>query len=106
MTRRAKLINVLVQSGKLPEALNEYESVGQGLENTGQFRQAADKYAEGLALAGRAGVVGETPNKLKRHLAVAYMKMREDDKALAVFQEIRREHPDDDNTRYYLVELY
>ena len=71
VTRRAKLISVLVQSGQLPEALNEYESVGQGLENAGQLRQAADKYAEGLAMANRAGVAGDTPNKLKHHLGIA-----------------------------------
>lgn len=106
VTRRTKLINVLVQSGQLPEALSEYKEVGKGLEANGQLRQAADKYAEGLAMAGRAGVVGETSNTLRRHLAVAYLKLREYDKALAVFQEIRRDDPNDDNTRYYLVELY
>lgn len=106
VTRRAKLISVLVESGQLPEALNEFEAVGKGLEANGQLRQAADKYAEGLALAARAGVVGETPNTLRRQLALAYLKLREHDKALAIFQEIHREAPNDENTRYYLVELY
>lgn len=106
VTRRAKLISVLMQSGKLPEALSEYESVGQGLEATGQLRQAADKYAEGLAMAGRAGVVGETPGKLRRLLALAHMKLRDDDKALSVFREIHAADPNDDTVRYYLIELY
>lgn len=106
VTRRAKLISVLVQDGQLPEALSEYESVGQGLEANGQLRQAADKYAEGLTIAARAGVVGDTPNKLRRHLGVAYMKMREYDKALNVFQEIQYAEPNDESTQYYLVELY
>ncbi len=106
VTRRAKLINVLVQSGQLPEALNEFEAVGEGLEANGQLRQAADKYSEGLALASRAGVVGKTPAALRRHLGVAYLKLREHDKALAIFEEMRREDPNDNNTRYYLVELY
>lgn len=106
VTRRAKLISVLVQSGHLPEALSEFESVGQELENAGQLRQAADKYAEGLAMAARAGVVGDTPDKLRRHLGIAYIKLREFDKALAIFQEIHRNNPNDDSAHYYLVDLY
>lgn len=105
VTRRAKLISVLMQSGKLPDALKEFESVGQGLEASGQLRQAADKYAEGLAMAGRAGVVGETPNKLRRLLALAYMKLRDDDKAFRVFREIHAAAPNDDDVRYYMIEL-
>lgn len=106
VTRRAKLISVLVQSGQLPAALDEFESVGKGLEANGQLRQAADKYAEGLALAERAGVVGGATNKLRRQLAYAQMKLREYDKALAAFQEIARADPNDDVVRAHLVELY
>ncbi len=106
VTRRSKLISVLVQAGQLPQALEEFESVGQGLEANGQLRQAADRYAEGLAIAGRAGVVGETADKLRHHLAVANLKLREYDKALSAFQEILRANPNDENARYYLVELY
>lgn len=106
VTRRAKLISVLVQSGQLPEALNEYESVGQGLETSGQLQKAADKYAEGLKLAQRAGVVGPSVAQLRRQLGAAYIKLHEDDKALAVFQQVRAADPEDDHARYYLIELY
>ncbi len=105
VTRRAKLINVLVQSGHLPDALGEFEGVGKGLEANGQIQKAVDKYNEGLMLASRAGVVGETVMNLRRNLGVAYMKLREYPKALTVFQELRASS-DDDHTRYYLVELY
>lgn len=106
VTRRAKLISVLMQSGQLSEALSEFESVGQGLENGGQLRQAADKYAEGLAMAARAGVVGDTPNKLRHHLALAYMKLHDFDKALVLFQEIEHADPNDESARTFMVELY
>jgi tetratricopeptide (TPR) repeat protein len=76
------------------------------LEANGQLRQAADKYAEGMTLAARAGVAGETPAKLRRHLAIAHMKLREYDKALTGFQEILRNDPNDDSVRYFLVESY
>lgn len=106
VTRRAKLINVLVQSGQLPEALAEYDNVGKGLEAAGQSQKAADKYTEALALAARAGVVGETITNLRRNLGVSYMRLREFPKALAVFQEIHDAQPNDDHVRYYLIELY
>jgi tetratricopeptide (TPR) repeat protein len=106
VTRRAKLINVLVQSGKLTEALDEYESVGKGLAENGQYEKAADKFGEGLAIAERAGVVGDTVTRLRRQLGMTYLKLREYDKALPLFQEIRAVDPEDDQVRYYLVTLY
>lgn len=106
VTRRSKLINVLVQSGLLTDALGEFESVGLALEAGGQYQKAADKYVEGLAMAQRAGVVGDSVDKLREHLALAYLKLNEHEKALSLFEAIRQAHPDDPHARYYLVELY
>ncbi|MBI4672988.1 MAG: tetratricopeptide repeat protein [Chloroflexi bacterium] len=106
VARRAKLINVLVQSGQLTEAIAEYEIVGQALASSGQLQKAADKYAEGLAMAERAGVVGEAADKLRLQLALTNYKLREYDKALALFQAIQRAQPEENQARYYLVELY
>lgn len=106
VTRRAKLISVLVQNGKLTEALDEYVTVGQALETAGALQKAADKYAEGLGLAERAGVVGETVDTLRRQLGTTYLKLREYDKALSVYQQIQQSDPDDDHARYFLIELY
>lgn len=106
VTRRAKLINILVQSGQLPEALIEYDGVGIGLDAAGQYQKAADKYNEALALAARAGVVGETVINLQRKLGIEYMKLREFPRALAIFQQVQSAAPNDDHVRYYLVELY
>ncbi len=106
VTRRAKLISVLVQAGQLTDALAEYLSVGQALEAAGQYQKAADKYTEGLSLAQRAGVVGETVSSLQRQLGSAFLKLREDNKALAIYQELLRADPNDEQARYVLTELY
>ncbi len=106
VTRRAKLINVLVQNGQLTDALSEYESVGLALEADGQYQKAADKYIEGLAIAQRVGMSREAVVPLKRRLALSYLKLREYDKARGLFQEIRQADPNDDEARYYLVDLY
>lgn len=106
VTRRSKLINVLVQNGQLTDALSEYESVGTGLEAIGLYQAAADKYTEGLGLALRAGMVSEAVLPLKRHLALCYIKMRDYDRAFGLFREIREAYPSDDEARYYLADLY
>lgn len=103
---RSKLINVLTQSGQLTEALGEFEGVGMGLEAAGEIQKAADKYEEGLGLAVRAGVVGDTVMQLRHRLADAFMKLGEWDKALAICQEIRQTEPNSDHVQYQLVELY
>lgn len=106
VTRRAKLINVLVRNGQLTDALSEYEGVGMELEGSGQYQSAADRYTEGLGMAVRAGMVSEAILPLKRHLALCYLKMREYDQAFVLLQELRQADPDDDEARYYLIDLY
>lgn len=103
---RSKLINVLTQSGQLTEALAEYEGVGMGLEASGEIQKAADKYQEGLSIAERAGVVSDSVSQLRHRLGDAFVKLREWDKALEVFQEIQRTESDSDEVNYQLVELY
>jgi tetratricopeptide (TPR) repeat protein len=105
VTRRSKLINMLVESGHLPEALTEFESVGNALAASGQIQNAADKYAEGLSLAGRAGVVSDSVARLRQQLGDAYIKLHEWDKARTIYEEIRRTEPNDDKARYVLVDL-
>jgi len=106
VTRRAKLINVLVQNGQLTEALTEYAAVGMELETNGQFQKAADKYNEGLAIAQRVGLSNDAQLPLKRRLAITHLKLREYDAARALFLEIRQADPEDDEARYYLVDLH
>lgn len=106
VTRRAKLIDVLMQSGQLAEALSEYEQIGRVLSATGQYQKAADAYAEGLRLATRAGVGGATALGLRRHLADAYLRVQDWDRALPLYQELQTRGADDLELRLALVELY
>lgn len=103
--RQTKLIDVLVRSGQLPEALFEYDVLGQGLERVGQTQAAVDRYTEGLELARRAGAVGANVERLRQHLADAYVKIHDWNRALLLYQEINLRHPEDDKARYYLIDL-
>jgi tetratricopeptide (TPR) repeat protein len=104
-TRRAKLIDLLLSRGKLPEALDEYLDLCAVLERSGQSREAMDKYAEAIKLAQRAGAVGPAVSTLRSRLADAYMKKGDWRDALETFQEIHAGSPDDERAQYFVVEL-
>lgn len=106
VTLRAKLINALIESGQVPEAIAEYEQLGQILEQGGQLQKAADKYEEALALARRTGFVGAAIFNLRQRLGAVYVAQGQWDKALPIYQEIGRQRPEDPETRLRLVELY
>ncbi len=106
VTRRAKLIDLLVRQGQLPEALNEYLELGTGLERAEENQKAIDRYAEALKLAQRAGVVSPAVTTLRNNLAEAYFKARDYKNALPLYKEIRASVPDDERARFILTELY
>jgi tetratricopeptide (TPR) repeat protein len=106
VTRRAKLIDLLVRQGQLPEALGEYLELGGALERAGPPQNAIDRYAEALRLAQRAGVVGPVVGQLRHRLADAYLKERDWEKALPLYKEMCAAAPDDERTRFILAELY
>lgn len=89
LTRRSKLINVLVQSGQVTGALTEYGEVGRTLEAQGQLQKAADKYQEALALARRVGVADRSVASLSEQVGEVYAKLGEWKQAIAIFQELK-----------------
>ena len=106
VSRRAKLIDVLVQTGNLPEALDEYANVGTSLAESGQLDKAASKYSEALTIAKRASLMNNSVRQIQRQLATTYLKLGAYDKALALYREIANANPEDDEVQYYLVDLY
>lgn len=106
LTRRSKLINVLVQGGQVTDALSEYGEVGRALEAQGQFQKAADKYQEALALARRVGVAERAVAGLNEQLGEVYSKLGEWNQAIALFQELKRVVPYTERALIQLVALY
>jgi len=105
VTRRSKLIDLLVHHGQLPEALAQFVTLREALERAGKMQKAIDKYAEGLRLAQRAGVVGDAVSSLRGHIAEAYVKAQDWPRALNAFVEIGKNNPDE-HTRFRLADLY
>jgi tetratricopeptide (TPR) repeat protein len=104
--QRAKLIDLLISHGQLPEAWNEYLQLGEFLDRAGDSRKAIDKYTEGIRLAQQAGAVSPAVLELRDRLADAYMKAHDWQNALGAFQEILARTPADERARFYLTELY
>jgi tetratricopeptide (TPR) repeat protein len=105
LTRRAKLIDLLLGHGLLLDALNEYVELGGLLERSGQSQKAVDEYAEAINLAERAGAVGPPVSALRSRLADAYLKNGQWSDALAAFQAIRADFPEDERAQFFMVEL-
>ncbi len=105
-TRRAKLIELMVQSGELTKALSQFIEWGSELERAGERQKAIDQYAEGVRLAQRAGVGDKPAIELRTRLAELYVKTRDWHNALATFEELKRAAPEDERARFYLADLY
>ncbi len=106
LTRRAKLIDLLVGYGQLAEALNEFLELGALLDHSGQLQQAIEKYAEGIRLAQRAGVVGSVVPTLRNRLAEAYVKAHDWTNALPLYQEMRAAAPADERVQFIVTDLF
>ncbi len=102
---RAKLIDLLVSNGQLPEALNEFQELGASLERAGQTQKAIDKYGEGLRLAQRAGVTSPAVGELRNRIAEAYFKAHDWQNALKIYQEMLQAAPEDERARFYVADL-
>lgn len=106
VTRRSKLIDLLVRQGQFAEAIDEFRELGGVLERTGHTQKALDKYAEGLRLAQRMGVSSPGVTALRTQLAEGYLKAKDWKKALALYEELRTAEPTDERARFILVDLY
>ncbi|MGB8644668.1 MAG: tetratricopeptide repeat protein [Anaerolineae bacterium] len=106
VTRRSKLIDLLVRQSQISEALDEYLRLGAALERAGQSQKAIDRYAEGLRLAQRTGAVSPAVATLRTRLSEGLLKARDWKNALPLYEEMRTASPEDERTRFILIDLY
>lgn len=105
VANRSKLIDILIQQEHVGSALDEYLEFGDGYSRSGQHDKAAEKFVEGVRLATRSNVKSTTAAKLRHRLAEARAAQGDVRAALAVYQEIRQQSPEDERARVFLVEL-
>jgi len=102
---RSRLIDLLVKQNRIDDALEQYLILGDGHARGGDFAKAAEKLAEGVRLAGHANATGPMAITLRHRLAEARARQGDFKGALATYQEIRQQSPDDERARFYAVDL-
>jgi tetratricopeptide (TPR) repeat protein len=102
---RSKLIDLLIQRGRNDEALEQYLILGDDYVGTGQWARAIERFSEGVRLATRAGNTGASAIALRHRLAETRARQGDFKGALATYQEIRQQSPDDERAHFYVVDL-
>ena len=105
VVNRSKLIDSLVQQNQMSDALEQYLELGDTYARTSQLSKAAEKYAEGARVGVKAGVTGAAASALRHRLAETRVKQGELKNALAAYQEIRQQFPEDERAHFYAVDL-
>lgn len=102
---RSKLIDLLAQQGRVEEALEQYLNLGDSYAHENQVGKALEKFTEGVRLATRTSNIGKTALTLRHRLAEMRAQQNDFKGALAMYQEIRQQFPDDERARFCIVDL-
>lgn len=105
VVNRSKLIDLLIQQERTSDALEQYLELGDTYARTGQLPKAAEKFAEGARVAARAGISNGSSTVLRHRLAEVRVRQGDLKGALAVYQEIQQQSPDDERAHFYAVDL-
>ena len=102
---RSRLIDISLQQGRMEDVLQQYLELGDDYFQKGEFAKAAEKFSEGI----RAGAKSQPPSRLAATLqhryAEALVKANDYRRALAVYQEIKQQYPDDERARLMTIDL-
>ena len=102
---RSKLIDLLAQQDRLEEALEQYLNLGDSYAQANQVGKALEKLGEGVRLATRAGSTSKIALTLRHRLAEMRARQNDFKGALAAYQEIHQQSPEDERAQFYIVDL-
>ncbi len=103
---RAKLIDLLVEQGKVEEALQQYFDLADTYYQLTDLDAAREKFSEGLQLAQRSSVGRSWNVRFLKKLGDLEMQRLAWREALRTFEQIKTLAPDDEDTRISLIDLY
>ncbi len=102
---RSRLIDLLIKQNRINDALEQYQILGDGQMRGGNFAKAAETFAEAVRLAGRTSAVSPMAITLRHRLAEAHARQGDFKGALAAYQEIRQESPNDNRAQFHAIDL-
>ncbi len=103
---RSKLIDILVSHGKIEEALEHYLVLAESYYNLAQMDRAREIYQEALKLAPRGAPGQRWTVRILHKVGDIDMQRVDWKRAVGVYEQIRKEAPDDERARLTLMELY
>jgi len=102
---RARLIDLLISSGEIDQALEQYVALADAYFDLAQMNKALEKCAEALRLAPRAANEKEWRVRLLRNLTEIHMRAGHWREATELYQQIVALDPDDEHARLNLIDL-
>ncbi len=102
---RDKLIDLLLRQNRTEDALAQYLAYGDMYVRLGQLPQALEKLNAGLRLVAPSDSASPSRALLRHRLAETLAKQGNLKGALAAYQEIRRQSPDDERAHFCAIEL-
>jgi tetratricopeptide (TPR) repeat protein len=102
---RSRLIDLLISSGEIDQALDQYLSLSDAYYQLAQVNKALEKYAEALRLVPRASEEKKWRLRLLRKMTDVQMRRGSWREAAALYQQIIAAAPDDERARLHLIDL-
>ena len=102
---RSRLIDLLISSGEIDQALEQYLSLSDAYFQLAQVNRALEKYAEALRLAPRASNEEEWRARLLRKMADVQMRRANWREAEDLYRQLVALAPSDERARLHLVDL-
>jgi tetratricopeptide (TPR) repeat protein len=103
---RSRLIDLLISSGEIDQALEQYLALADAYYHLAQVNKALEKYAEAMRLVPRASDEGEWRARLLRKMADIHMRRANWQEATTVYRQLVAAAPEDERARLNLIDLY
>lgn len=103
---RSRLIDLLISSGEIDQALEQYLALSDGYYQLAQVDRSLEKYTEALRLAPRASDEKAWRARLLRKMADIYMRRANWREAAELFRQLVVVVPQDERARLNLIDLY
>jgi tetratricopeptide (TPR) repeat protein len=102
---RSRLIDLLISSGEIDQALDQYMALADGYYQLAQVDKALEKYTEALRLVRRASDEKRWQLRLLRKMTDVQIRRGRWQEAAGLYQQIVKLVPDDERARLQLIDL-
>jgi tetratricopeptide (TPR) repeat protein len=103
---RARLIELLVSSGEIDQALDQYLALADAYYQMAQVTKSVEKYGEALRLVDRASDASAWRVRLLRKMADIQLRRADWKEAVGLYRQLVSAAPEDERARLNLIDLY